>query len=247
MSLADPAPRADERRHYGDDEAQLADLFLPRGAGPFPSVIALHGGFWRAENDLAHLGHLCRALAEAGLVVASLEYRRLGMPGVGAREIVADVRAGVAWWQRVAPSLPVRGEPPAVLGHSAGGQLALWVAKESEVRGVVALAPICDLRRGQALGLNHGVIDRLLADLPPETAYRLACPIERLPVGARQILIHGDDDRAVPVAMSESYTERARALGDDVTLHVLTGTGHMELINPESRAFPVVRDALRRL
>jgi acetyl esterase/lipase len=244
-----PTPAPDHSLAYGGDPAQVADLWMPRAGNSSPLVVALHGGWWRAAHDRAHLAHLCRALRDEGFAVVNLEYRRLGMPGGGLRGMTADVMAGVAHASTLVKSFPLRDAPPLLLGHSAGGQLALWVAKEVPVRGVVALAPISDLLAAASLGLHGGIVDELLAssDAPREEAIARASPAERLPLGVRQIILHGADDRGVPIEMSEAYVARARAAGDDAELRPLSGIDHVGPIDPESPAFASVRDALREL
>ena len=246
--LLRPPPKADDRVLYGPHPAQSGDLWLPlaRGPLPVPALLAIHGGYWRAENDLAHLGHLCAALRDAGAVVFNLEYRRLGMAKVGLREMLDDVTAGLGHFLGVMESLPFRSREPVLLGHSAGGHLALWLAKEARARGVIALAPLSDLRLASALRLDGGIADTLLASAAgtPEEVAAEASPIERLPSGARQVLLHGDRDAGVPVAMSEAYARRATSLGDPIELHVLAGADHLDLIDPERPAFRFVRDAL---
>src|SRR5580658_8796823 len=54
--LKPPFPKADHRIAYGADAQQFGDLRLPKGAGPFPVVIVIHGGCWLAEYDLEHIG-----------------------------------------------------------------------------------------------------------------------------------------------------------------------------------------------
>jgi acetyl esterase/lipase len=242
-------PRADHRVPYGADAAQFGDLWLPSDGGPFQLVIAIHGGYWRAENDLAHLGHLCGALRDSGFAVFNLEYRRLGMAGGGLRGMLDDIVAGVAAGRALARAFPVDARPPAILGHSAGGCLALWVAKQAAVRGVVALAPISDLRLARSLRLDGGIVDDLLASADDTGAdsCALASPIERLPIGARQIIIHGAADEGVPVAMSDAYLARARSLGDQVELRVLPGVDHLEVIDPMAAVWPIVLDAVKRI
>ena len=63
-------PQADARIPYGEDPNQFADLRLPRRQGAHPVVIFIHGGYWRAEYDLNHAGHLCAAVTQACAVAA---------------------------------------------------------------------------------------------------------------------------------------------------------------------------------
>ena len=81
--LTDTPPPADSRQRYGNDEQHYGDLRLPKGAGPFPAALFVHGGFWRARYDLSHAGFICAALTKAGLVTWNLEYRRVGNRGGG--------------------------------------------------------------------------------------------------------------------------------------------------------------------
>lgn len=81
----------------------------------------LHGGFWRPEYDRAHTGPLANALAAAGHLVAIPEYRRSGWP-----DTFDDVAAALDLLAGPLPH-PVTGHTTLV-GHSAGGHLALWAA-----------------------------------------------------------------------------------------------------------------------
>src|SRR2546427_12311839 len=76
--LTIPPPPADVRLAYGTDPNQFGDLRLSKTKGPFPVVMNIHGGFWRAKYDLGHGGHLCAALTARGLATWNLEYRRVG-------------------------------------------------------------------------------------------------------------------------------------------------------------------------
>ena len=236
-----PPPEADERLSYGGEPSQFGDLRLPRVAGPHPLVIALHGGFWRDRYDLSHLGHLCAALTEAGGATFNLEYRRLGEPGGGYPGTCDDALAGA----RFALRLPGIDASRAVLiGHSAGGHLALWAAKALPVRGVVALAAVSDLKRAAELRLSDGVAAEFVGEAPIGAANS---PIERLPLRLPQTLIHGTMDDVVPLAMSEAYVARATAAGDAAKLVALPGVDHYALIDPFSDVFTAVRDAVRAL
>ena len=145
------------------------------------------------------------------------------------------------------------------IGHSAGGHLALWAAArrglpagapgaEPAVRlsAAVAQAAVVDLREAARLGLSRGAARSLLGGPPGKLPrrYDLASPIERLPLGVPQLLIHGDADDAVPLELSRRYAERARDAGDTCELVELQGCGHFEHLDPSSHAWGVVTDWL---
>ena len=75
--LIEPAPPADHKIAYGGDPLQFGELRLPKGAGPHPVVVFIHGGCWLSQYNLKYTGHLGAALAEAGVATWSIEYRRL--------------------------------------------------------------------------------------------------------------------------------------------------------------------------
>jgi dipeptidyl aminopeptidase/acylaminoacyl peptidase len=77
--------------------------------------------------------------------------------------------------------------------------------------------------------------------------YAAASPVDLLPLGVPQMLIHGIDDDNVPVEISETYHQIAVAQGDDVSLLKLPGAGHFELIDPQSAQWPETLDAIRSL
>src|SRR5437762_7123265 len=143
--LERPPPAADRRLAYGPDPNHFGDLRLPAGAGPHPVAIVLHGGFWRARYDLLHIGHLCAALTARGIATWSLEYRRVGQPGGGWPGTAQDVKAGAAM---VAHLPDIDSGHVVCVGHSAGGQLALWLAAERVVQGAISLAGVVDLVDG---------------------------------------------------------------------------------------------------
>ena len=260
--LTRAAPAADERVAYGEDPSQFGDLRLPAGRGPHPCVVAIHGGFWRARYDLAHLGHLCHALTAMGLATWSIEYRRVGAPGGGWPGSFRDVAAGAAHLFAIAPEHGIDPGAVVVLGHSAGGHLALWLAGLAAVptaspiradplplRGAVSLAGVLDLRRAWELGLSDRAVVDLLGGTPAESPdrYAAASPVSLLPLGLRQLLVHGADDAIVPSEISVRYHREARRLGDDATLLELPGTDHFDVIDPTSHAWPRISAAITRL
>src|SRR5262245_17835951 len=140
-----PAPPPSYSVSYGDHPDQVADVWVPSPGAPAPIVLLFHGGFWRHQWDRRHLRPLASALAGVGYVVATPEYRRTGAPGGGWPGTFDDVRAAVgAVPNLVSARTPTDGQV-ILSGHSAGGQLALWAGSWSGL-GVVALAPVADLR-----------------------------------------------------------------------------------------------------
>jgi acetyl esterase/lipase len=232
---------------YGSHPEQLIDVHLPpRRLDSHlrsPVVILLHGGFWRQEFDRTHTRPMAEALSAAGYVVATPEYRRTGGDG-GFPMTLDDVAAAVAAVSEVESIAPGRADlaDVALLGHSAGGHLAMWVALRPgapPVRKVVALAPVADLVVGCELGLDDGAVRALMGGSPADQpdAYAAANPAAMLPSGVAITVVHGLLDDRVPVSMS-------RALRG-VELVELSGVEHFALIDPVSPAWGAVLDALR--
>ena len=260
--MSDRAPRANRRIGYGPDPNQFGDLWLPAGQGSHPVVVFIHGGYWRARYSLDHADFLCQALAESGFAVWNIEYRRVGQQGGGWPGTFHDVVQAIRHVRSLATTLPLDAQRVVLMGHSAGGHLALWaagaprlpaadgfgVAELLPLRAVIALAPVSDLRRAWELHLSQDAAAELLGGSPnlmPER-YAVASPIELLPLGVPQVLIHGTADDTVPFELSERYFAAANAAGDDCRLVTLPALGHFELIDPLSAAWPHVHGAVVR-
>lgn len=256
-----PASPADHRIVYGNDPLQFGDLRLPQGKGPHPVVIVIHGGCWYSEYDLKHIASLSTALTRMGVATWSLEYRRIGNAGGGWPGTFEDVARGADFLRVLARTYPLDLRRVVVIGHSSGGQLALWLAsrrhlpKDSPLylseplplEGVVSLAGITDLR---AFRPSCGdAVTKLLGGSPEEMPlrYQQTSPIELLPLRVRQRLIHGLLDEIVPLKQSRDYEVAARRRGDDVRLITVEGAGHFDLIAPQSSAWPVLQEAIRSL
>ena len=214
----------------------------PPGRIPWPSSST--GGFWRAAFDLEHSGHMCAALTRAGLATWSLEYRRLGNPGGGWPGTGEDILRGAAHLQSLAAKYPLNASRIVAIGHSAGGQLALWQAaqKKPRLRGAVSLAGVADLRRAYDLKLSNTVVGDFLGGSPDEVpaAYKQASPIERVPLGTPTRLLHGDHDDIVPIEISQRFVAAASKAGDDCKLITLPGADHFAVIDPRTPEFAVV-------
>ena len=246
LELAPPQPGT--LFGYGPGDFQFAELRMPAGTGPHPIAIVIHGGYWRARYDLTHIAHLCDALTHHGVATWSLEYRRIGNPGGGWPGTLDDVRLGAQHLKRIAADRSLDIERVVAMGHSAGGQLALWLAKLKTValRGVIPLAAVSDLRRAWELKLSDTAAGEFLGGAPQDVPerYDAASPIEFLPLDMPQRILHGISDDEVPIEMSRIYADAAKRSGDDSTLVEVADAGHFELIDPRSSAWPIVKSAV---
>jgi acetyl esterase/lipase len=232
---------------YGPGPQQFGHLRLPSGRGAFPVLVNIHGGFWRAQYDLAHASDLCVELTSAhGLATLNLEYRRPGQEGGGFPATLDDVRAGFDVLAEIAAEHSLDLGRVVVMGHSAGGQLALFLAAHRPgLRGVVSLAGVVDLEEGWRLGLSDvagdSAVAAFLGGTPDEVPgrYAEADPM-RLAIRPPQRLLHGARDRAVPVSVSRGYVDAKSRRGEDVHFVELEDTGHFDVIKPGSAAWGVV-------
>ena len=257
-------PPFDERIHYGSDPNQFVDLRFPNAKGPFPLLFVVHGGFWQSRYDLSHIGHLCAAFTSEGTITCSIEYRRIGKPGGGWPGTFQDISLATSnILQTMSQDPRLDRARTAIVGHSAGGHLALWlvgshrISKTSQLHhdqrqdiGVaVSLAGLSDLRLAWSQKLGHGIVTRLMGGTPNEhpDRYDAGSPIELLPTGSRYVLVHGADDDTVPISQSEAFVAKAEKLGDRSSLVRLEEIGHYELIDPESAAWPAVAGAVLSL
>jgi acetyl esterase/lipase len=248
--LSSAPPPADARLPYGTDRNQFGDLRLPQGKGPFPVVMNIHGGFWRARYDLAHAGHLCAALTATGLATWNLEYRRVGNEGGGWPGTFEDISRGYRFLPQIAQRYNLDTGKVLVMGHSAGGQLALCLAAhEPGVTRVISLAGVVDLQRAWEQHLSNDAVVEFLGGKPKDVPehYRDADPLELSIKGATQWLIHGLADDVVPADFSHHYAEQKKGHGEDVHLLEVAQAGHFELIDPHSVAWPKVEQAILHL
>ncbi|GAA1072279.1 alpha/beta hydrolase [Kitasatospora arboriphila] len=248
---------------YGAHPDQVADLHLPptgRGGAPAPLVLLLHGGFWREPYGRAELSPLAADLASHGWAAANVEYRRVGGDG-GWPTTFLDVARAVDVLPeevgRIAGGTVDTGRV-LLLGHSAGGHLALWAglrhrlpegspgrtADVPRLTGVVALAPAADLRWAHDLGSGRGAVADLLGGGPAQFAERYAAadPAALGGVEVPTVVVHGEQDENLPVGMARRYAEAAGA-------RLLTpgNCGHFDLVDPRSAAWPLVAATLEDL
>lgn len=250
----DVCPPALTTHAYGREPDQVADLWLP-GDGPaaqhrYAVVVLLHGGFWRERYRRDLMAPLAVDLAARGYAAWNVEYRRVGGHG-GWPATLEDVAAAIDHLASLDAVLdPAR---VAVVGHSAGGHLALWAAGRAclpagapgarplvRPAAVVGQAPVADLRAADAAGLSAQAVRELLGGDEHEVPVRwaVADPIRLVGHGTRTLLVHADDDADVPPALSIAYREAAGRAGDPVELRRVGG-GHDAHLDPSAPAWRV--------
>jgi acetyl esterase/lipase len=222
-------------RYAGHDDAVI-DLHLP-GEPTGQVVVLVHGGFWKAEYDRRHTRKMARALADAGHLVATPEYRRVRAGG-GWPVTAQDVHLAVRRLPELLVGLDLPVGPVTVTGHSAGGHLALWLATtDLPLERVVALAPVCDLQQAIRLRLGSDATTAFLGGAGSAEADPMELFSRRPAAGV--VLVHGRDDDVVPISLSRALAERYPW----AALREVPG-GHFEVIEPGSAAWPSVLAAL---
>jgi acetyl esterase/lipase len=163
----------------------------------------------------------------------------------------ADIRSAHSFLLQSAKQYNMNTAKLVVMGHSAGGQLALCLAAhESSITRVVSLAGVVDLERAYQLHLSNGAVVEFLGGVPGQVPdhYREADPMQLSIPQARQWLIHGAADDVVPPAFSRDYVaakqKRAGKEKEDVHLLELPGAGHFDLIDPRSAAWKEVEQTV---
>ena len=237
--LSRSATEPDRIVAYGADPAQTLEV---RSGGEHasqrPLVVLVHGGFWRPDIDRMHLRPMADALAAAGWTVALPEYARV------ARDPAPTLSDMAAILSQAAGKVEHHNGKVILVGHSAGGHLALWAAAAGlcpQLTGTLALAPAADLLLAHELGLGSGAVSRFLG----------ADPVSRPDIDPRQMaapvtattIVHGTADEVVPLLVAESYA----AAHSEVRLITVAEAGHFALIDPLAPAWSIVVAELRRL
>jgi acetyl esterase/lipase len=232
------------RHRYGDQPQQVCDLHRPHGRGPFPVAVVLHGGYWQPPYGKLIMRPLCLDLVRRGYAALNVEYRRLGRDGGGWPQTFDDVAAGIDLLASLGDEGLDLGRVTLV-GHSAGGQLALWAAGRRELppgapgavprvsaARVLALAAVCDIT------FAGNVAVRLMGGLPSDVPERWAQanPMRRIPLDVPVALVHGRHDSTVKIERSREYARVADAVGCPVTL-IETDGDHRALIDPTTASW----------
>jgi acetyl esterase len=253
--------------------ALLARWHRPAGAGPFPAVVHVHGGVWNngsRESDAA----LCRALATAGIVVVSLDFRQA--PQARYPRSITDIHYGLRWVKAGAARLATRPDWVGGLGVSSGGHQLLLAALRPDdpryarigltgapdVAATVAFAVLCwpvtdplaryhwAVRTGrQELVALHeaywGSADAMAEGNP----LRVMESRDAAPPPA--LLVYGSRDHNIPATLTEQFVDAYRTAGGELIAERFEGMPHgFVRVEPGSaaaaRAVAVITDFIRR-
>lgn len=246
------------RVRYGRHRCQRADLHLPGGAGPHPVVVVIHGGYWRAKHTKLVMRPLSADLARRGWAAWNIEYRKLGRgQGGGWPATFDDVAVAIDHLAKLDAALDL--DRVWAVGHSAGGQLALWAGgrprlgdrlpgarPQVSLRGLVAQGALSDLTSSSRQA--GSVVLELLGGTAEErpARYDATDPMRQIPLGIPVLLVHGTADETVPTRRSRDYDAAARAAGADVEFVEVPGGGHRAHIDPRSSEWEVAAAWLQR-
>ncbi|MCM3575343.1 alpha/beta hydrolase [Mesobacillus subterraneus] len=248
---------------YGEHQSQFGVLRLPESSDPCPVIVLIHGGFWQSKYNIEENTPIAEDLTRRGYATWNIEYRRLGEELEGWNSIFNDVIAAINHFSIIKDSYHIDLSNVTVIGHSAGGHLALWLASRINasktdgvfdeiaipIQKILSLAGVTDLKNMWEIHEQKGInspVAALLGGAPQEVPnrYKMSSPIELLPFEVEQVLIHGELDRHVPVDLSKNYFQRALEKGDKVKLVVLPDIEHFKIIDPSSSAWDIVVDLI---
>ncbi len=269
-----PTPPPNERLSYGDDPLQFGELRLPEGTGPFPVAILIHGGCWEVKlktlpegvTSFELLRPMAAALAKAGIATWNVEYRRLGNAGGGWPGTYLDLGKAADHLRELSSRFHLDLRRVIVVGHSSGGQLAVWLAARGRllktspifvrsplpVVGVVDVDGPPDLNADRAIEqrvCGAPVITQFMGGTPTEfpDRYREGSVSGLIPIGVRQEVFASQLFNEPWFSLFKQYVEDDKKAGDDVHLTTMTGAGHFDGINPQSPTWQPVLESIQTL
>ncbi|MGE0711298.1 MAG: alpha/beta hydrolase [Planctomycetota bacterium] len=206
--------------------APRVDVYLPPApSGPLPSLVLVHGGgFTIGSRRMKPARFLATAAVEAGLAVASVDYRKL-FQGGRLEEGRDDVLRALEWWGAQQERFGLDPSAVHLAGLSAGGTLSLLasLATPLALRRVISVFALYDLAD---LG---GALPRLLGRLlvgGEREAWRMASPLGQPLFPTPLTILHGSADALTPLHQAQAYAARRRAVGLETEVHVYPDAPH---------------------
>lgn len=215
---------------YGDDPDQLLEIYGDAESAK-PTLVLIHGGYWRNLFDREHMRPLAVALTQAGFIVVLPEFRRIaGEPDVTLRDLSFALST-------------LEDRAVTVIGYSSGGHLALILAdKFSAVKKVIGLAPVTDLVESEVRQLGRGAVHEWLGR--PAAERPELDPMLRPPIAAKTIFIQGGQDERVPLDLTQGYISAMKRHGKEIPLVILSETSHFEMMDIPSATYDAIIEAL---
>jgi acetyl esterase/lipase len=237
------APRSAPITHaYGTGASQFGELYLPEATGADAAaavVVLIHGGFWSATYGLDLMRPLALDLVVRGYAVWNIEYRRVGEDGGGYPGTLDDVGLAIDDLATLADQYSLDLSRVALVGHSAGGHLALWAAgRPTQVVAAslaIGLGPVVDLAGGARDGLGGGAVVALLGGTPDEQPERYQSATPTLDGATRLVVVRGSADSIVPAQYSLPPEGSA-----NIEVIDIEGDDHFDLIDPTSPSWAAV-------
>jgi acetyl esterase/lipase len=214
------------------DETLLLDVNVPKGNGPFGAAIIVHGGGWMRGDKQGDEKVLFEPLTDAEIVWFSINYRLAPPLGDGSRQknrwpaCLEDTKTAIRWVKANAAKYKVDPNRVAIIGYSAGGQIACQAGvladKDTAVAAIVGLAAPTDLvfdslRRGGMSTYMKDLFGLQGTDVNSPKAVQMlwdASPINYVKQGLPPVLlVHGTADKSVPYQLSLNFKARLDAIG----------------------------------
>ena len=257
MALDGPKPTA--HIAYGSAPSQFAELFLPKGAGPFPVIFLVHGGCWQASlGGIRQMHNMAGDLQGRGVAVWNVEYRRVDENGGSYPGMYQDINRAYDMLVADAGRYHLDTNRIVAMGHSAGGHLVQWLAGRGRVpksspvydprpmhlAAVISLGGLADLRaQGERI---PDVCDVQVAQLTGQPGAGRPDPLRDtsaaslVPNGIPAVLINGAQDTVAPPSVAADYATVARRAGDKADLLVLPGASHFDEVAATSPAWTLI-------
>ncbi len=226
-----------------DDQHLQLDIARPSfGSGPFPAVLCIHGGGFRAGTREGY-DKLCLSLAQHGFVAATITYRLA--PKYQFPAAVHDCKGAVRWLRSNAEKYRLDAKRIGVTGGSAGGHLAQFLGVtagvaefegdqnpgfSSAVACVVNIYGPSDFTKSYGKSVDaHEVLPLWLGGTLEQSRLRhiQSSPLNWVtPNAAPTLLIHGTEDKYVAYEQATWMRDRLTACGVEVELLTIEGAGH---------------------
>jgi len=241
VNSSQQAAAADARLVYGDLPDQYGLLWLPAQAKPAPLVVLVHGGCWLENYDVSHVAAAAAALRDDGYAVWAPEYRRASAEQSAWPQALDDVVQSIHFIQ-AQQHQGIAQQPALLIGHSAGGHLALLASTKTTAKAVIGLAAITDFT-SYAQGYNgcqqaaRWLIGAAVDDSQANPSYQQANPRLQT-LNTPIMLLASEADSIVPIAQA-GYLK-------DAQVTRLQQAGHFDFIYPNSAAWQQLRAMVKQ-